>query len=88
MIQALISAFENDISYCLIETDSELIEVFDCYDCLPDQQRCFIRIEDGQPVHFELINPLRANLVFAALDNCIFRSHEQSRCDFMIGKLQ
>lgn len=85
MIQALIDAFENDISNCLIETNSILIEVFDCYDCTPDQQRSYIKLENNQPVHFTLNNSQGANLVFTALDNCILRSHELSRCDFILG---
>jgi hypothetical protein len=88
MIQALINAFENNISNCLIETNSILIEVFDCYDCTPDQQRSYIKVEYNQPVHFTLNNSREANLVFAALDNCILRSHELSRCDFLLGNFE
>jgi hypothetical protein len=86
MIQVLTGAFENDISNCLVETNNILIEVFDCYDCV--QQRCFIKTEEGQPVHFVLNNPLKEDLVFAALDNCIFQSHELSRCDFLLGNFK
>lgn len=88
MIQELLNAFDDDISNCLIETKSGLIEVFDCYDCAPALQRCYIKVEDNQPVHFELKNPSETALVFAALDNCIFKAHQQSRCDFMIGNLK
>jgi hypothetical protein len=88
MIQALIDAFDWDITNCLIETNSELIEVYDCYDCIPGEQRCYIKIAEDQPVHFELNNPLKSNLVFAALDNCLLQAHQQSRCDFLLGNFQ
>ena len=88
MIQALIDAFDRDISHCLAETNSILIEVFDLNDGTPAEQRSYIKTEEGQPVHFELSNPSRSELVFAAVDNCIFQSHQQSRCDFMIGNFQ
>jgi hypothetical protein len=88
MIQKLINAFDWDIAPCLVETDSELIEIFDCYDGARGQLRCYIKIEDNEPVHFELKNPLRSNLTFAAIDNCILLAHQQSRCDFFIGNLQ
>jgi hypothetical protein len=85
MISDLINVFDYDIANCLIETNSILIEVYDCYDCIPDLQRCYIKIEDNQPVHFALKNPSASDLVFVALDNCVFKSHQGSRCDFIIG---
>jgi hypothetical protein len=88
MIQAIINAFENDITNCLEKTNNILIEVYDCYDCVPGQQRSYIKTEENQPAHFKLDNPLLINLVFAALDNCILQPHQQSRCDFVIGNFQ
>jgi hypothetical protein len=88
MIQAFVNGFDNDILNCLIETNNILIEVYDCYDCIPAQQRSYIKTEINQPVHFTLNNPLATNLVFAALDNCILQPHDPSRCDFVIGNFQ
>jgi hypothetical protein len=88
MTKAITNAFAGDISGCLVETNDILIEVFDCYDCAPGQQGCFTKIKEGQPCHFELYNEGAENLVFAALDNCILQSHQQSRCDFVIGNFQ
>lgn len=88
MIAELIGAFDWDIKACLAQTDNELIEIFDCYDGARGHQRCYIKIEDNEPVHFELKNPLRSNLTFAAIDNCILLAHQRSRCDFLIGNFQ
>ena len=88
MIQELIDAFDRDITTCLIETNSELIDVYDRYDGPQNERRCYINSEDNHPVHFELKNPTAANVVFAALDNCIFSTQDQSRCDFSIGNFQ
>lgn len=88
MRQAITNAFDRDISNCLTETNSSLIEVFDCYDCIPAKQRSYIKTEESQVVHFVLNNPTSANLVFAALDNCIMQSHELSRCDFVLGNFE
>ncbi len=81
-------AFDDDISGCLMEINNNLIEIYDHYDAIPARQRCYLKTEKDQPVHFELRNPSGANLVFAAIDNCILRSHQQSRCDFMIGNFR
>jgi hypothetical protein len=88
MIEALKNAFDNNISNCLTETNSELINVYDCYDSPAEQRRCYIKTKEDQPVHFQLSNPLAVKLVFAALDNCILQSHQQSRCDFVLGNFQ
>ncbi len=88
MIQALIDAFDRDISHCLTETNSILIEVFDRYDGTPAERRSYIKTEEGQPIHFTLNNPLATNIIFAALDNCILQSREQSRCDFVLGNFE
>ncbi len=88
MKQAIINAFDNVGSNCLTETNSKLIEVFDCYNCASALQRTYIKTEEDQPVHFELNNPSAANLVFVALDNCILKSDQQSRCDFLIGNFK
>lgn len=88
MKQALIDAFEYDISNCLQEVNNTLIEVFDCYDCSPALQRSYIKTQEDQPVHFELSNPSSSNLTFAALDNCILKSVDLPRCDFVIGNFQ
>ncbi|HWK04557.1 MAG TPA: hypothetical protein VNS58_13045 [Puia sp.] len=88
MRQALRNAFGEDITECITETNSILIEVFDCYDCIPTQQRSYIKTSEGQPVHFTLRNPLNESLIFAALDNCILRSNDVSRCDFTIGNFR
>jgi len=88
MIKAILGAFDNDISACLTETNSTLIELFDDYDALPVLQRSYIKTEQDQPVHFLIYNPSEANLVFAALDNCILKSKDISRCDFVIGNFE
>ena len=85
MIKALTTAFENDISLFIIETNNSLIEIFDCYDCIPSLQRSYIKTEEKQPTHFTLNNPLSMGLVFAAIDNGILKSSDPSRCDFAIG---
>lgn len=85
MIKALMEAFGNEIMQCVVETDSTLIEVYDDYDCIPANQRCYIITEEKEPVHFKLNNPNSANLVFIAIDNCLFKSTDLSRCDFGIG---
>jgi hypothetical protein len=86
MIQAIKAAFKNDLSHCLI--DSVLIEVYDRYGGVPEEQRCYIKSEENQPVHFTLNNPDRANLVFMAIDNCLLKSTDLSRCDFGIGNFK
>jgi hypothetical protein len=73
MRQALLDAFDYSLADCVTETNGTVIEVFDCYDCIPSAQRSYIKTEDRQPVHFTLSNPTSANLVFAALDNCILK---------------
>jgi len=88
MRQALTNAFNNDIANCLTETSDILIEVFDCYDCIPAKQRSYIRTDANQPIHFTLNNPSTSDLVFAALDNCILQPIDPSRCDFVIGNFQ
>lgn len=88
MKQALINAFNNDILNCLVETKDTLIEIFDCYDCDPVQQKSYIRTQSTEPVHFTLNNPLANDLIFAAIDNCILLSNDPSRCDFAIGNFQ
>jgi len=88
MIAELIGAFDWDITNCLIETDSQLIEIFDDYDCPSGLQRCYIKTEANQLVDFKLNNPLRSNITFAAIDNSILLAHQQSRCDFLIGNFQ
>jgi hypothetical protein len=88
MIKTLIDCFDHNIIHCIVETNDEVIEVFDCYDCTPAEQRSYIRTNENAPIHFVLNNPNAARIVFAALDNCIFKPHEQSRCDFMIGNFQ
>lgn len=88
MIQDLIAAFETDVINCLTETNDHLIEIYDCYGCIPDQQRSYIKTISSEPVHFTLINSATVKLTFAALDNCILKSHEQSRCDFIIGNFE
>lgn len=88
MKTASISAFEDDITNCITETNHTLIEVFDCYDCTPSQQRSYIKTEENQPTHFILHNDGQTDLVFAALDNCMLKSHNQSVCDFLIGNFK
>ncbi len=88
MTNALRDVFDRDISNCLTETNAEIIEIFDCYDCIPIEQRSYIRTSDNQPVHFALKNPKAEHLVFAALDNCIFQTTDFSRCDFVLGNLK
>jgi uncharacterized protein YjbI with pentapeptide repeats len=88
MIEALINAFDRDISNCLSQTNSTVIEVYDCYDCAPSEQRSYIRNNDNQPIHFKLSNSQKANLLFVALDNCVLQSADLSRCDFVIGNFQ
>lgn len=86
MIQALRDVFGVDeTSVCLSETNSVLIQIYDCYDCIPVSQRSYIKTKEEEPVHFTLNNPLSINVCFAALDNCLMDSADFSRCDFIIG---
>jgi len=85
MKDALLNAFKHGIEDCLAETNNIKVEIFDCYDCIPGEQRSFIKTDENEPVHFTLNNLHQANLTFAALDNCILKAHQQSRCDFIIG---
>lgn len=86
MIQVLREAFAvGETSVCISETDNTLIQIFDCYDCIPELQRSYIKSKDEEPVHFTLNNPANANLCFAAVDNCLIDSAGLSRCDFIIG---
>ena len=78
MIQALMDAFDGEIADCLTETNSIIIEVFDCYDSTPAEKKSYIKTEEDQPIHFTLNNPSAISLIFAALDNCILRSGESS----------
>ena len=80
MKQALLTAFERDISTCIIETSEEIIEVYEGSDF-----RSYIKTEPEHPSHFKLINQTSQSLTFGALDNCILSSADPSRCDFMIG---
>jgi hypothetical protein len=88
MIGAILNTFGEDVANCVNETNSILIEVYDCYDCTPALQKSYIKSKVGEPVHFTLNNPLATNLFFAALDNCILKANQQSRCDFIIGNFQ
>lgn len=88
MRQAFINAFNNITLNCLTETNDILIEIFDCYNCIPALQRSYIKTQHGEPVHFTLNNPLASDLVFAAIDNCILQPNDPSRCDFVIGNFQ
>jgi hypothetical protein len=88
MIEALLNSFEDDITGCVEDTNSDLIEVYDCYHCTAAQQRSYIKIDENDPVHFTLKNPGLENLTFAAMDNCMLRAHEQSRCDFLLGNFR
>ncbi len=86
MINVLRDAFGVDEnSVCLIETNSACIQVYDCYDCIPAQQRSYIKTRVEEPVHFTLHNPNTINLCFAALDNCLLNPRDPARCDFIIG---
>ena len=78
----------DETSDCLAETNSAIIEVFDCYDCIPAKQRSYIRTREDEPVHFTLFNPANANLTFAAFDNCLLGPLHVSRCDFILGNFQ
>lgn len=89
MIQVLRDAFAVDeTSVCLSETDSTTIQVYDCYDCIPDLRRCYIKSDEEEPVHFTLRNPLNRRLCFAAIDNCLVDSTGSLRCDFVIGNFK
>jgi len=89
MIQSLRVAFGVDNnSACLSETTAVCIEVFDCYDCIPAEQRSYIRTKDEEPVHFTLNNPKAENICFAAVDNCLLGSRDPAKCDFIIGNEQ
>ncbi len=57
MMDALKAAFGQHVSTCIQETNNDLIEVYDCYDCAPDRQRSYIKTAKTQPVHFVLRNP-------------------------------
>ncbi|SFE00981.1 hypothetical protein SAMN05518672_104129 [Chitinophaga sp. CF118] len=85
MIQDLRRVFGTETADCLTETNDTKIEIFDCYDCAAAQQKSYIKAREEQPVHFTLENPTAATLAFAALDNCLLRSDNESRCDFFIG---
>ena len=76
MRQALANAFERDILNCLTETNDVLIEVYDRYDCIPAEKRCYIKTEENEVVHFELNNPTQASVNFVAIDNCILQSDD------------
>lgn len=88
MIADFRNAFDKNIELCITETNSTLIEVYDCYDCIPPEQRTYIKTKVDEPIHFTLFNDQAENLLFAALDNCILKSNQQSRCDFIIGNFQ
>lgn len=86
MIQALRDVFGVDeTSVCLFETNNVLIQVYDCYDCIPALQRSYIKSKEEKPVHFTLNNPSNINVCFAAVDNCLIDSAGLARCDFIIG---
>ena len=80
MKQALLAAFDRDISACIIETSEAIIEVYE-----GDDLRSYIKTEPEHPSHFKLNNHASQSLTFAALDNCILTSTDLSRCDFIIG---
>ncbi len=89
MIQALRDVFGVDeTSVCLSETNNGLIQVYDCYDCIPALQRSYIKSKETEVVHFELNNPANINLCFAAIDNCLMNSGGLARCDFIIGNFE
>lgn len=86
MINSLRHIFQIDGNCdCLTETQNTLIEMYDCYNCIPDKQRSYIKTASEEPVHFTLHNPNQNLLTFAALDNCLFKAHDASRCDLIIG---
>jgi hypothetical protein len=88
MIHALRIWFGETTIGCITETNSTPIEIYDCYDCIPLQRRSYIKTEENQPVHFTLENPHEANLVFAAIDNCLLDSADPARCDFVLGNFE
>ena len=89
MIEVLRAAFGvNENSVCLTETSDTNIQVYDCYDCIPEEQRSYIKTQQNDPVHFTLQNPESIHLCFAALDNCLLTPSDPSRCDFITGNLQ
>ena len=88
MINFLQNAFEiTGPTPCISTTDKTIIEVYDCYTCLPKNARSYIKTSESEPIHFTLTNPLNALLTFAALDNCLLKSDDISRCDFILGNL-
>src|ERR1700750_498568 len=88
MIDDLRKIFGDNITACITESNNTRIEVYDCYDCIPTLQRSYIKTETKEPVHFILQNPNAVNVIFAALDNCLLKAGDQSRCDFLIGNKQ
>jgi len=88
VITLLKDTFDGNIDDCLKELDNTLIEIYDCYDCSPEQQRSYIKEDKAQPIHFTLENPNAENITFVALDNYILKAHHQSRCDFIIGNIR
>lgn len=70
---------------CISTTNKTVIEVYDCYTCLPQNARSYIKTSENEPIHFTLTNPSKALLTFAALDNCLLKSNDSSRCDFILG---
>jgi hypothetical protein len=86
MTEDIKSALGDDVSDCLTQINDAKIEVFDS--STPGKLRRYVRTESDQPIHFTLENPTNANLTFAALDGCLLRLPDQSRCDFFIGNYQ
>lgn len=80
MKQALLDAFDRDISDCIIETSELSIEIFE-----QESRRSFIRTKPEHPSHFKLINGNNKLITFAAFDNCILLATDPSRCDFILG---
>jgi hypothetical protein len=84
MKQALLTAFERDITACIIETSEEIIEVYEGEDL-----RSYIKTKnDIQDTHFQLNNLTSQSLTFVAIDSCILSSSDPSRCDFLIGNFE
>lgn len=62
--------------------------MYDCYSCAPTYQRAYIKTREDEPAHFTVYNSRQAVLTFAALDNCLFKSHDIPRCDLVIGSFE
>jgi hypothetical protein len=82
MKEAIESAFPQVITGLCLQTETR--SAFYIYDSEVEPRRCYISEKETEKIHFTVYNPASAEVVFLAIDKCIFDDQGPARCDFAL----